>query len=551
MKWNIKTTLSTSNSQKRLEQILHAILSNRKIEEKDRKDFLAPVHPSKLSLTSVGVEKSQIKKAISLIKKHATQKDKPIVIYGDYDADGITATAILWETLYKSGIHAMPFIPSRQEHGYGLSIAGLNDMISLYHPSLVIAVDNGITAIDETTFAIKQGLDIIIVDHHEKTGKKHPATAILHTQQVAGSGLTWLFAKELIDNLHLKYKSEKTLELAAIGTVADLVPLTGASRSIVIYGLESLRKTPRIGLLSLIEISGIKQEEIDTYHIGFQIAPRLNAMGRLETAIDSLRLLCTADEIKARNLSKQLHDTNRLRQDLTEEMTELARTFAKKQKGSCAIVLSHESFHEGIIGLVAGKIAQEFWRPTVVLSKGKEFSKASARSIPGFNIIAALRQCNELFKSVGGHPMAAGFTIDNKHLDTFARGFKKISEETLTEDLLTPTLTIDTQLEFPDITKEFLDILSDLHPFGIGNPHPVFATTDVKIKNSRAVGADRKHVKLVVEKDGIEFSAIGFGMGHLAPNLQSSTAISLAYTPELSTWNGNTKIELKLKDIQI
>lgn len=549
MKWNIKARLRATSPKKRQEEILEKVLSNRKIDTQDRKIFLSPPHPSKLSLAGVGVEQSQIKKAISLIKKHAKQKDRPIVVYGDYDADGITATAILWETLHRSGIKAMPFIPSRAEHGYGLSVAGLNDVISKHHPSLVVTVDNGITAIDEATFAKKQGLDLIIVDHHEKTGKKHPATAILHTKQVSGSGLSWLFAKELSEKLSLTHRCERTLELAAIGTVADLVPLVGPSRSIVKYGIDALRRTKRIGIKSLIDIASIKQEDVDTYHIGFQIAPRLNAMGRLETAIDSLRLLCTSNEMKAKNLARQLNETNRLRQDMTEEMTELARTLAKRQKGSSAIILTHKSFHEGIIGLVAGKIAQEFWRPTIILSKGKEFSKASGRSIPGFNLINALRIFDHLFENVGGHYAAAGFTIHNNNSDKFTTAFQELSAKLLTDDLLTPTLMVDAEIKFSDVTHQLMNALTHFHPFGIGNPRQVFSTTGVTVKNARVVGAEGKHLKLFVEKDGKEFSAIGFNMGSMIHNLSSN--VSIAYTPELSTWNGRSSIQLKLKDLHL
>lgn len=557
MKWNIRSKVSGVDKKTREEEILIAILKNRDIKKSDQDDFLHPPHPSSIDLKSVGVKKSVQEKAMQLINA-AAASEAPIVVYGDYDADGISATAILWETLHHAGIKAMPFIPHRKNNGYGLSRAGLDEVITTHHPKLVIAVDNGVTAIEETRYAKGHGVKTIIIDHHVLTDQKHPADALIHSTELSGSGLTWVFSNELKKQLKSS-ATENTLELSAIGTVADLVPLVGPSRSIVKHGLDALHTSSRIGLNALIEAAGLKKGIIDTYHLGFYLAPRLNAMGRLEHAIDSLRLLCTSDVTKAQRFAKLLNDTNRERQELTDQMTELGVSLAEKQKEHPSLVVAHDNFHEGVIGLVAGKLVQQFWKPSIAIASGEKWSKGSARSIPGFNMIKAIRTFDHLLDGAGGHPMAAGFTIRSDKIDEFRKAFQKLAQELIPPDLLERTLTVDAEVEFSDLTHQLINSLTDFHPFGIGNPHPVFATSDVFVRDVRTVGADGKHLKLFLEKDGVSFSAIGFGMGSMIPASPAGgrhkpsairRPISLAYTPERSIWNGNERTELKLKDIQ-
>lgn len=556
MKWNIRSTLSDKGKKTREEEILNAILKNRNIKKSTQDDFLRPPHPSAIHLRSVGVKKPVQDKAAHLVKT-AAKSDAPIVVYGDYDADGITATAILWETLHKSGIHAMPFIPHRVNHGYGLSQAGLNEVIATHHPKLIVAVDNGVTAIEETRYAKNQGVKVIVIDHHVLTGEKHPADALVHSIELSGAGLTWIFSNELRKNLNFPV-ADNALELAAIGTVADLVPLVGPSRSIVKHGLDAFRTSSRIGLNALIEAAGLKKGIIDTYHLGYHLAPRLNAMGRLEHAIESLRLLCTNDVQKAKTLAKLLNDTNRERQDLTDQLTELGVSLAQLQKKESALVVSHKDFHEGIIGLVAGKLVQQFWKPSIAIAKGEKFSKGSARSIPGFNIIEAIRKLDYLLDGAGGHPMAAGFAIRTDRIDEFQQAFQKLANELIAPDLLERTLSVDTEVEFSDLTHQLINSLTHFHPFGVGNPHPVFSTHNVNVRDARTVGADGKHLKLFLEKDGVSFSAIGFGMGSMiltspagGHDLRSSSLVSIAYTPESSIWNGHERTELKLRDMNV
>lgn len=547
--WDIHATPTTTTAKKRHAAIIAAVLARRGIEAGAQDAFLNPPHPRTLTLANLAVSATAVGRGIELVRDQA-KHGGPIVIYGDYDSDGITATAILWETLQSLGIGALPFIPQREKHGYGLSRPGLAEVVAIHHPKLIIAVDNGVTAIDETLWAQDQGVQVIIVDHHVLTGQEHPADSLVHTTQLAGSGLTWVFSEALIGKLDPAKRLESTLELAAIGTVADMVPLVGANRSIVKHGIDQLRHTKRAGICSLISQARLKQDELSAYHLGFQIAPRINAMGRLERAIDSLRLLCTTDAARADALARVLQETNLRRQTLTDEMTLAAAGGAETMKTQPAIVIANPAFHEGIIGLIAGKIAQQLWRPTVIISQGEKFSKASARSIPGFDITAALRELESYFEGVGGHPMAAGFTIKTKNIPAFTKAFMEVSARHLTPDLLTKMLPVDAEILFSDVSAELVQSLQRLHPLGIGNPSPVFATSNVTIKDLRAVGAAGKHLKLALKQQGDTFLAIGFGLGNLAGSLLPGQEVAVAYTPELSTWNGRTRIELKLKDIK-
>lgn len=548
MNWKIAFVPKKSAQKDRHQEIVSAIAKNRGIGKLQWKGFINPPHPHQIGLKNSGVKIKEADKAISLINKY-NNPDFPIVVFGDYDADGITSTAIIWETLTALGIKSMPFIPNRAKHGYGLSMAGLKEVIKTYNPKLIITVDNGVTAITETKWAQKQEIKIIIIDHHELTGKTHPADALVHTTQLAAAGLSWMFAD------YLSHKTGKPeipltlLELAAIGTVADQVPLTGPNRSIAKYGIEALRKSKRPGILSLSVAAGLDQLNLSTYNIGYHLAPRLNAKGRLEEAIDSLRLLCTNNIVKAEELTRTLSAANSKRQNLTVLSTEKAISLIGDKDLPAAIILADENFHEGIIGLIAGKMVQQFWRPSIILNRKEEFSKGSGRSIPGFNLIEALRQTEHLLEGVGGHPMAAGFTIKTKNIPEFSKIFNQIAAKKLSPEILIRNLKIDAQIQFSDITHELLIALEEFQPLGIGNQTPVFVSDKVQIRQFKKVGKEQQHLKLSLEKNGDVFSAIGFSLGNKIKDLKNGDWVSVAFTPEINSWNGRSQIELKLRDI--
>ena len=467
------------------QEIVDLILSKRKI--KDKKNFLNPPSPLNLKLVDFGKSHHKsFQKAIELLKK-IKEKQQMIIVYTDYDADGITGGAILWETLYLLGFKTMPYVPHRKNEGYGFSIQGIDNVISKYHPALIISVDHGISAAEKISYAKKKGIPIIVTDHH-LAPKKLPKDAfvIFHIPALSGAGVAYIFAKEIFERfksltsnsslLTTNYLSLFTnfsydyLALAATGIVADLVPLIGPARSIVKFGLDVFPKASRIGIKQILKQAGLEEKPITPYEVGFMIAPRINAVGRLEHAIDALRLLCTNDKDKAYRLAQHLGNLNKDRQDMVEKSVKEAKEILLNEKkawqtnfhsatnddnngakhadlqtptcddnivqekdsialGGFAkthargvvipklIILISDHWNEGIIGLIASKIADEFYRPTIIITKSGDQFKGSARSISGFDITKFLRSLKKYLVDVGGHAQAAGFTIEEKQLE--------------------------------------------------------------------------------------------------------------------------------------
>ncbi len=555
MKWKIHKIIREKKVS-RHQQIIHSLLNSRGLTTpKLINQFLHPSHPENLSLIKVGIKKSSLSKIISRVRK-AIRDQESIVIYGDYDADGICATAILWETLHYLGAKVIPFIPLRQTHGYGLSIKGLKDILSHPYkfkldtkPSLVITVDNGIVAHKAVDFAHKNGIDVIVTDHHVPSKKLPAALAIFHTTALSGSGVSWLLSKFLLPSKSRIPRT--TLDLAAIGSVADMVPLLGANRVIVKQGLVELKHTQRIGLQELFTEAGIDLAKIGTYEINFIISPRLNAMGRLEHALDSLRLLCTKDKTRARTLANSLGITNRQRQELTENQLIHAKTLLTSSLQEKIIIVGHADYHEGVIGLIAGKLVETYYRPAIVLSLGEKTSKASARSIPGFNMIEALRELSDLLLDVGGHPMAAGFTIKTTKINQLTKRLQQLTKEKISDQALQKNLTVDCQINLTDINFELYHKLCEFEPFGIGNHRPIFAAKKVTIVEARGVGQDHKHLKLILRQNQQTLNGIGFSLGKLATSINTGDLVDLAFTLEENNWHGKTEIQLVLKDLKL
>lgn len=509
--------------------VIKTLLKNRAIE--DQKEFFSPSYPA----LNFG---SEIKKAINRIKKAKKDKEK-VIIYGDYDADGICATAIFWEALHEYGLEVLPHIPDRFEEGYGINAESVKNLkLKINNLKLIITVDNGIVAYEGIKKAKELGIDVIVLDHHTKGTKKLPTPYILHTTAVCGSALAYFFSKELGIN--------KGLDLAAIGTIADQMPLVGINRSIVKYGLTALKNTKRIGLKALFLES--KVEEVGTYEVNYIIAPRLNAMGRLAKGLDSLRLLCTTKNDRAQELSKLLTKTNSDRQNIVNVM--LTQVLKQVQDTDKIIVISHESYHEGVIGLAAGKLVEEFYRPSIVISKGVEKSKASARSISGFNIIEAIKKTGLILEG-GGHPMAAGFSIETVKIEEFTRKINEVSTELLTDELLTKKLKVDMELDFSQLTYDLLALLDKFSPIGLGNPGPTFVAKNVEIKTIKIVGKEAKHLKLTLKQGEYFFDSIYFGGGEMYSDLKPGAKIDAVYQLEDNTWNGNRSLQLKIKDLKI
>jgi single-stranded-DNA-specific exonuclease len=539
---------------KGIRKTIDILLKNRGIKtNKDKDEFFKPIPPGKITLKDLGLKNKDIERVISRIKK-AIKKNEQIVIYGDYDTDGICATAVLWECLYSFTKNVFPYIPDRFSEGYGLNVESVSQLKAKYKKlGVIITVDNGISAHEAVNAANGLGIDVIVTDHHQKGSKPLRAHSVVHTDKLSGVGVAWVLGREV--RKKLKAKDQKLevregLELAAIGTIADQVSLLGPNRSIVKYGLAALRRTQRLGLLELFREAGIQVKKAGAYEVGFIIAPKINAMGRLRHGLDSLRFLCTRDGQRARNLASLLGGVNRERQKIAGEVVSHARQQALERDWQGAIMLSHESYHEGVIGLAASKLAEEFYRPAVVFFQGKSCSKASARSISGFNIIKALQKVEHLTLGIGGHPMAAGLSIETSKLGLFQREFDKVVTPLLSEEILQRRVVIDMELPFELITWEMIKQLKEFEPTGIDNPEPSFATKGVDILDARAVGREGKHLKLKLGKNDKVFDAIAFGFGDCYPKLLSCEKVDVAYRIEENIWNGRRSLQLNIQDIK-
>lgn len=526
--WRIK--------ERKSEDVIEQLLINRGINSQtDIENFFHP----RIDVYSKNLEIPGIEKSIKRIEK-AISDQELIVVFGDYDVDGISACAILYKALTSLGAKVLPYIPHREKEGYGLSKLGL-EFARDSGAGVVITVDNGIVAFREGEFAKSIGLDLIITDHHTPGDKKPEAFSIVHSTKMCGAAVAWC----LIEGRVKRELREELLELVAVATIADMMPLIGLNRALVAEGLKQLMKTKNLGFLSLFEVAGLEKESIKSFEVGHIIAPRINAIGRLEHAIDALRLLCTKDPVKARRLAKLLNETNVKRQDLTILAYEQALKMTQKNVGKKIQVLHSKDWHPGIIGLIAARITETFYMPSIAISVGKEVSKGSARSIDGINITQVLRSCSEFLVDVGGHTGAAGFSVSTKSIKQFKEKIESVMEEIETFSQ-GGFLDIEGELQLSRINKSLAKKLEDFEPFGLENPQPLFASFNAKLTDIRTVG-NGKHLKF--KGEGID--AIAFNMGSLETFLQQGQIANLAYNLELNQFNGSENLQLKVKDIQL
>lgn len=539
---------------KELEEI---ILKNRGI--KNKKAFLDVKSPLDLSLDEIRINQSEYQKAIKRIKL-AKKNSHKIMIFGDYDADGISATAILWRVLFDFGCKVTPFIPERNKHGYGINVSVLTEIEETTGlPDLIITVDNGIVAHEAFEFLVEKKVDTILTDHHQPESKNGRtifprADAVVHTTDLCGATVAWMLARGISEEL-----AAKELDLCAIATVADQVPILNANRSFVVFGLEALRTSQRPGLKSLFKKAKIKPENINTTSVGFMIAPRINAMGRLAQGIDALRMLCTKSFAKAEELSGLLMTTNQERQDLTNDLFEMATKQASAQvsAGERLIIVDSVDFHEGVIGLIAGRLTEQFSRPAIAMSVDEKTVKASARSLHGINIVETIREIRSDLLEVGGHPMAAGFGFETEKLARVKERLLKLARKRIAEGQLMPVLELDCNLPADFLTQEIYSELQDLEPFGQGNPRPVFKIENLKILESVSMGNGAKHLKLTLQavdaKNSVlavtPISGLWWRMGEKVGDFQKGGLIDVAGEIDLNVWNGKSKIQLLIKDV--
>ena len=541
-------------------ELIDILLKNRRVKDKEK--FLNPPHPSQINLIDFGYRR-ELKKTLKLLEK-IKRNSEMVVVYTDYDADGITGGAILWETLHKLGFKVMPYVPHRKLEGYGFSKKGIDAVKKQYNPSLIISVDHGITAWEKVEYAKKLGIPVIITDHHLKPEKlPDQAEAIFHIPELSGSGVSYFFSKAIFEHFRSKnnpnYKLLITnfqtdyLSLASIGSVADLVPLLGATRSIVTYGLEAFDKCSRIGLNHIITEAGIRGRKITPYEIGFIIAPRINAVGRLEHALDALRLLCTTSDRRARDLAGHIGIKNRERQDLVIKAVDEARNMVNNPEFAIGkkklIILESKGWHEGIIGLIASKICEEFYRPTIILTHSDGFMKGSARSIPGFHITNFLRSLKKYLIDVGGHTGAAGFTLEKNKYNNFSAAALKLSNKMIKDKDLERKIEVDVKIPLSKLNLSLAKKIETLQPFGIGNAKPTFYS-QVKILELRSFGKKNEHLKMIVRDPKQKLFSFEFNKFY-EDTVQNSSLkgriIDVVYQLDINRWNGNENLRGKLQ----
>lgn len=539
-KWKV---ISTNKKLSTGDEIFNELLKIRKIE--DPKSFFNSSLED-LNLSKLKIDRREIKKAVERIND-AVLKNEKIIVLGDYDVDGICASAIVWETIYSKYKNVFPYIPDRFSEGYGISAKSLENLLEK-HPDvkLIITVDNGITANDSIDSITSKGVDVIVTDHHVAGQKMPKAFAVVHTTELCGAGVAWILARELS---YLKDDEVlEKIELAALATVTDLVPLIGPSRSILKLGLNHLHETKRPGLRQLALVSGIETKKIGVYEIGHLIGPRLNASGRVDHAIQSLRLLCSRNLEFARKTAFDLDMNNKKRQQMVAsayEHASLTVSLAESKKNFIAV--HHESYSEGIIGLIASKLTEKFYRPSIAISVKADISKGSARSIKGVNIVEILNKSRDLLEGAGGHPMAAGFSVKTEKIEILYEKLNKEFEK-IPKEMYEKEISIDMEIGLNAVNEKVYEKIREFSPFGIGNPEPIFMIKNLKVLEIRKLGSEGKHLKMKLGKGEKVVDAIGFNMNDF--EIQKNMKIDAAFSIDLNEWNGKRDIQLKLKDIR-
>lgn len=565
--------------------VMAQILINRGLKTpQDIYNFLNP----KFADLSDPFELTGLRTAVERLQE-AVKRDEKILVHGDYDADGLSATAILVSALKKIGLEACYFIPNRIGHGYGFSLAGVEKAIKL-GVKLIITVDCGITSFEAAAMSKKAGIDVIITDHHEplrnidrqssKSSREKPirnkeqgfCTAdsscsdhgqlllpnalviinpkVSHPQSplcsLSGAGIAFKFAQALDISCHGSCEiSTSLLDLAAIGTIADVIPITGENRLLVREGLRLIGNGERQGLKALKKISGIDDREVKSGLLPFTVIPRINAAGRASDASDVVRLFLTDSEDEAIAISTWLDGLNSERQRIEEEVYQEALAKVEENGIRSAIVLSSEGWHPGIIGIVASRIAETFYRPAFIISTDGRNARGSARSIPPFDIYEGLTSCREVLIGFGGHKQAAGFRLDSENILSFEEMINTIVKKTLVESDFTPSLEIDADVNLSHINFTLIKEFALLEPFGFRNPVPLLGSKGLEVVYPRVVG--NNHLKMKVKQRSQSFDAIGFDMGLFFEKLEVSTTIDAVFTPVINEWEGGRSLQLNLK----
>ncbi|MGD8188866.1 single-stranded-DNA-specific exonuclease RecJ [Brevibacillus ginsengisoli] len=499
-----------------------------------------------------------MERAVNRIRLALEQKE-PICLYGDYDADGVSSTTLMVHVMRQMGATFDYYIPNRFTEGYGLN----QEAIAQLHErgfGLIITVDTGISAVEQVAYANELGLDVIVTDHHEPPAILPDAYAVINPKKpgctypfdmLAGVGVAFKLAHALLGELPMHL-----VDLAAIGTIADLVPLVDENRLLATYGLKRLNHTNNIGLKSLIRICGLDDKDLTAGHVGFALGPRINAGGRLETAEAAVKLLIESDPAQADQLAETLDQLNRERQELVqtiaEEAEEMVRNLYPPDQHH-VLVLAKENWNPGVVGIVASRMVEKFYRPTIVLciDPVKGTAKGSARSVAGFDLYEALTTCNELLPHYGGHTMAAGMTMPIENLELFRMQMNQFAKQVLTDEDLIPLARVDISMPIEEVSLKTIEAFEQLAPFGMGNPTPIVQLENVELTGLRKIGRDDSHIKCSLTANGYSVDSIGFSLAAISEHITSSAKAHIIGELSINEWNGNRKPQIVLKDIAV
>ena len=578
-RWKIETPNAAAGdlaSRLKISPIVAQMLLNRGISDFD--DAQAFLRPSLLALADPNLLPG-LTGAAQRIAKAIRDREK-IVIYGDYDVDGITATSILWHAITLLGGEVATYIPHRIDEGYGLNCEALGQIID-DGAKLIVTVDCGITAIEPAKIAQQRGVDLIVTDHHHWHGDPpmipdccgivHPRlpgpenqAAAYPNPHLCGAGvafkLAWGIGQAIggavrVSESFRGFLIEATA-LAALGTIADVVPLVGENRVLAHFGLSGLAQSKLTGIRALIESAALTGKSLDTYDVGFLLAPRLNACGRLGHAALAVEMLTTASESRATEIAVYLEGQNRARQTVEKQILEQALAQVEANgwggDGNRALVLAAEGWHAGVIGIVASRIVDRYCRPTVMVALSNGQGQGSARSIAGFHLANALESCGKHLLAYGGHEMAAGLKIESGRLDDFRAAFCAAADSLVTDEMLVPQLRVECGADLPDITEALVNELQRLGPFGHGNRRPTLCLDNAIVAGSpRRVGKTGDHLQLMVKQKRQTIRCIAFGAGEMMDKLPSGASIRLVVEPSINEFNGRRSVELHVKDFQV
>lgn len=566
--WEIAPTAPRSLLKKyqQMSPILAQLLYNRGLQTPEEAYHF--LYDKELSVNPFAMK--DMGKAVARIRK-AIKQGEPIVVYGDFDADGVTATTLMMQVLKRLKANVRAYIPHRVDEGYGLNSPALEELAA-QGTKLVITVDCGIRSVQEVEDGQAAGLDIIITDHHSVGPEIPRAVAVVNPQQadcpgdkkLAGVGVALMVARALLLDAWLKNGKKKEhqaiyaqvvnelLDLVAIGTVADIMPLNSTTnRTLVRQGLGVINEAGRPGIRALMDVAGVKPGQATAMSIGFALAPRINAAGRLESALIAYELLSATDVEEARGYAEELNSLNQKRQKLTAEAQGRVRAFldGSDRTDEHLIFAVDDEVVPGIVGLVAGRLTEEFFRPAIVVERGDTECHASCRSIPQFHITQALDECADLLVRHGGHAMAAGLTVLPENLPILQQRMQEKARAALDGMELLPTLYIDMQIGLRDLTMDLAEELEVLEPTGEANEKPVFMTSNLRVLDVRTVGNGDSHLKLKLAADGLApVDAIGFRLGHW--RFEMPSAIDAAYHLEVNEWQGRRNLQLNLQDLR-